>query len=405
MKVAYLMSRYPKITETFILNEVIALEKIGLDISLFPLQREKAKVIHPKALSLMPKVTFTPLLSIEIFVNFCLMCLKHPVKMVSTFFNIIRYNLGCSNFLLGAIAFFPKAVYLSTLFKQQGFTHIHAHFANHPTMVAYVINQLSGIGYSFTAHGSDIHKRQHMLPEKFNAAKFAVMISQYNERFFYTRTGLLHNDKLQIVRCGVDTQLFTPKIHTNNDVTQILCVASLREVKGHCYLIEACAQLKSQEIPFHLTLIGDGPMRGALEAQISQLNLENEVTLLGAQPQQKILESLAISDIFTLTSFQTASGNREGIPVVIMEAMACGLPVVASDVSGIPELVNDGKTGLLCETQNPKSIAEKLSILCSDSETRGTMGMAGRAFVEQEFDLVKNAYKLAKLFKLYAKNN
>jgi len=405
MKVAYLMSRYPKITETFILNEVLALADTGVEVSLFPLQREKASVVHPSALALMHKVTFTPFMSFRIAFAMLKVLFKQPIAFVKTLFNVIRFNFACPNFLLGAIAFFPKAVYLSTLFKQQGITHIHAHFANHPTMVAYVINQLSGIGYSFTAHGSDIHKRQHMLSEKFNAAKFAVMISQYNERFFYTHTGLLHNDKLQIVRCGVDTQLFTPKIHTNNDITQILCVASLREVKGHCYLIEACAQLKSQAIPFHLTLIGDGPMRGALEAQINQLNLENEVTLLGAQPQQKILESLAISDVFTLTSFQTASGNREGIPVVIMEAMACGLPVVASDVSGIPELVNDGKTGLLCETQNPKSIAEKLSILCSDSETRRTMGMAGRAFVEQEFDLVKNAYKLAKLFKHYAKND
>lgn len=402
MKVAYLMSRYPKITETFILNEVIALQAIGVDVSLFPLQKEKTEVIHPKAVSLMPKVTFTPLLSWSIFIALCQMFVKHPIKLISTFSKVIRFNWGCNNFLLGAIAFFPKAVYLVAVFKQLKIEHVHAHFANHPTMVAFVINQLSGISYSFTAHGSDLHKRQHMLREKFDAAKFAVMISNYNQAFFYNHTKINKSDKLHIVRCGVDTQTFTPKPNNSTVLTNILCVASLREVKGHRYLIDACAILKESNIPFHLTLIGDGPMRSLLESQVASLKLSDHITVLGAQAQEVIIDNLAKADIFALTSFQTTSGNREGIPVVIMEAMACAIPVVASDVSGIPELVIDGQTGLLCETQNPSNIAEKLTILCNDKTQREKMGQNGRDFVLSEFDLHKNAQKLASLFRYYS---
>ncbi|MFY8350754.1 glycosyltransferase [Pseudoalteromonas sp. SSM20] len=405
MKVAYLMSRYPKITETFILNEVMAIADNGIDVTLYPLQKEKASVVHPSALALMDKVTFTPFISFKIVAALLKVFFAQPITFLKTLFNVIRYNLVCSNFLLGAVAFFPKAVYLSTLFKKKGIEHIHAHFANHPAMVAYVIYQLSGIGYSFTAHGSDLHKRQQMLKEKFDAAEFAVMISKYNEDFFYQHTKIEKSHKLHIVRCGVDTESFRPKSEKQEKVIKILCVASLREVKGHRYLIDACSLLKKRGISFRLTLIGDGPMRDNIESQIESLKLNEHVTLLGSQPQEVIQKNLAENDIFTLTSFQTSSGNREGIPVVIMEAMACGLPIVASNVSGIPELVEDGVSGLLCETQNPQSIADKLLELCNDDAKRRGMGIQGRKIVLEEFDLQKNANKLAKLFEKFKATN
>ena len=295
-------------------------------------------------------------------------------------------------------------MYLAHLCKEREITHIHAHFANHPAMVAYVIHRLADISYSFTAHGSDLHKRQHMLQEKIAAAKFTVMVSEYNKAFTMQHIDEKYRDKLHILRCGVDTQLFRNKALSkkNKDAIYLLCVASLREVKGHKYLIEACAIIKQQGVPFHLKLIGEGPKRRELEQQITSMGLKEHIQLLGAQPQEVILSHLAQSDIFTLTSFQTKSGNREGVPVVIMEAMACGLPVVASNVSGIPELVLDNKTGLLCGTQNPEDIASKLKSLCLDNERRLQFGIAGRTFIEQEFDLSVNTKKLVALFKTFS---
>lgn len=410
MKIAYLMSRFPKITETFILYEILALQAQGIAVEIFPLQRERTKVMHPEAAAMMDKVRFLPFISFSlIFTN--LACLfRHPINYLSTLLAVLRGTWGSRHYFLGALVFFPKAVGIARQCQQQGVTHVHAHFANHPALVAFIVFRLTGIGYSFTAHGSDLHKRQQMLAEKFKHSRFTVMISQYNKQFFYQKTGLDGGDKMPVIHCGIDPTLFTvadsPTMNSlviNNSVVNspvnILCVASLREVKGHCYLIEACHLLKQRGIAFNLHLAGDGPKHQAIVEQISALDLNEQVILHGAVTRPQVIDLLAQCDIFALSSFQTPSGNREGIPVVIMEAMACGLAVVASRVSGIPELVEDHKTGLLASPQDPGDIADQLEVLILNPTLRKTMGLAGREKVISEFNLQQNIKQLIGRFK------
>ncbi len=409
MKIAYLMSRFPKITETFILYEILALKQQGIAVEVFPLQREHTKVMHPDVEQLLSQVHFLPFISISIIYANLIFLVKNFSNYISTLFEVLKDTRGCSNFFLGALAFFPKAVKIAHECEKSGVTHIHAHFANHPTLVAYVIYRLTGIGYSFTAHGSDLHKRQQMLAKKYLNSRFAVMISQYNKNFFKNETKITALDKMPVIHCGIDLDYFgkntvegkTTQVKRRNLPINLLCIASFREVKGHRYLLEACQLLKLKGICFILHLVGDGPLKQAIKTQIQVLALADHVLMHGALPRDRISDILTTADIFVLTSFQTKSGNREGIPVVIMEAMAAKIAVVASDVSGIPELVENNVTGFLSEPENPQSIADKLELLIVDPVRRIQMGQAGHVKVQNEFDLSKNVAKLCALFKKY----
>lgn len=403
MKIAYLMSRFPKVTETFVVNEIHELLKENIDVGIYPLKQESHSVVQPKAKSLMDRVYYSGVLNGAIIKANLLTLLKQPISYLTTLLSVIKCNISSLNFVVGAIGYFPKAVYLARLMQQHQITHIHAHFVNHPTLVAYIIHQLTGIGYSFTAHGSDLHKRQAMLKEKFESAKFAVMISNYNRDFFYRHTKLEPSDKLHIVRCGFDNDTFLPTVkESHSGPLQILCVASLREVKGHTYLLDAAKVLQERNLDFEMHFIGEGEERSALTEKVNTLQLSKQVFLHGAKTQAEILPFMQQADIFALASFKTKSGNREGIPVVLMEAMAMEVPIVASNVSGIPELVQDTVTGLLAEPQNGNDFAEK--IIQTVTDKNATLERVSRAkhLVGNEFSLSNNAQKLIALFKRYA---
>lgn len=402
MKIGYIMSRFPKLTETFIVNEVSALLDKGIEANLYPINKESYTSIQPRAKALLPRVFFTPLFSSGIFFANLKFALRHPVKYFSVWLKVLFSNISSLNFLLGAVAYYPKAVYLSQLCVEHKITHLHAHFANHPTMIAYVINKLVGIPYSFTAHGSDLHKRQSMLAEKCRCAEFVVMISQYNIDFVGRKVGVSATKNMQLVRCGIDASQFV--YHDKDGISQpvnILCVAALREVKGHKYLIEAASILKQRNVFFKMNFVGEGPKRDILEEMIAANGLEKEVLLCGGKTQDEVADLMRQADIFTLASYKTRSGNREGIPVVLMEAMATGTPVVASDVSGIPELVINEQTGLLAEPQNARDFADKLSLLIENSQLAHELTQKARQHVQQEFDLQGNVEKLVRLFNHY----
>lgn len=399
MKIAYLMSRFPKITETFILYEILALQANNIKVEIYPLLREKEKVMHGDAEKLMPEVNFLPLLSTSVLLTNLTCLMRTPGRYLSTWYSILKGSWGCSNFFWGAIIFFPKAVLLAKHMQRAGITHIHAHFANHPTLVALVIHKLTQIPYSFTGHGSDIHKHQQMLAVKYHSAKFAVMVSRYNKDFVLKNTNITSAERMQVIRCGIDPAQFSVKqdykLHKS---INILCVASLREVKGHRYLIAACAVLQAKAMPFTLHLVGTGPKANAIRRQVKSLGLQAQVHLHGDLTRVEVLAKLQAADIFVLSSYQTKQGNREGIPVGLMEAMATGLPVVASRVSGIPELVEHGHNGLLSKVQDPQDIADKLTLLMTDEAARKQLGESGRRKVCEQYDLNKNVAKLMRLF-------
>lgn len=426
LKVAYMMSRFPKLTETFILYEMLALEDLGIQVEIYPLMRARKTITHPEGGSLWKKMfdlvslpqgelvmhpeakpmvdraNYQPFLSWSILQSQLRALIQKPRKYLGTLITLIRSNWGSWNFLIGGLAIFPKSVYFAEQMKSEGVQHIHAHFANHPAAAAYIIHRIADIPFSFTAHGADLQVDQHMLVEKVEEALFAVTISQFNKEFILDKCGEQYNEKVIVVHCGVDTSIFLPASRSHktdtSQVLNILCVGTMYEVKGHRYLIEACRLLNERGIDFRCHLVGDGPDREKLVRQVDKFRLSDKVIFHGQRTRQEIVGMLQSAHIFSLPSVPTNEGRREGIPVVLMEAMSCGIPVVASAISGIPELIDSEENGILVPPRDAQSLANAFERLYLDPNLRKNLGDAAREKVLREFDLHKNAAALSQFF-------
>ena len=386
-RIAYVMSRFPKVTETFVLREILEVRRHGAEVSLFPLILEKSGVEQPEVAELRPVTDDAPLFSLGMIPAHLRRAVKSPWRYVRTAARVLVSHRGSRRAFTGALATFPKAVAMAEKIERSGATRIHAHFANNPALAAWIVHELTGIPFSFTAHGSDIHRDQSGLRQKVAASDFTVMISEYNRRFVAERCGEDLLPKMTVVHCGIDGDAFSPGEPEERSTFEILCVAALRAVKGHKTLIDACAQLRDAGVDFRCTLIGEGPLRETLEAQLAEKGLEDQVLLEGAKPGPVVRDRMRTADVVVLPSIQDAQGRREGIPVTLMEAMSCETPVVSSRISGIPELVEDGRSGLLTEPGDADQLAEALLRLQGDPELRRELGVRGREKVRSEFIL------------------
>ncbi len=434
--VAYMMSRFPKITETFVLFEMQAMEREGVRIEVYPLLRARntgthpegagvwgkfvellraparEAAMHPEAKPFVERAHYSPLLSLSILAANLASLATHPIRYLHALGALVLDNLGSWNYLLGGLVLFPKTVAAARDMRRRGISHIHAHFGNHPAAMAWVAHRLTGIPYSFTAHGADIQVDQHMLRRKVQDAAFVVTISDYNVRFLVEHCGETARSRIRVIRCGVDTNIFCPAEQGSESSPissptcpppiprplRMVCVGTFYEVKGHRYLIEACRLLRDRGIEFTCSLVGDGPLGEQLRKLAGELGVADSVRFLGRRTRDEIAELLRHSDVLVAPSIPTDSGRREGIPVVLMEAMASGLAVVGSDISGIPELVEDRVNGRLCPPRDPESLAAALAELRDDPQRLECWGRAARHKVLREYHLPTNARRLIALF-------
>lgn len=416
MKVAYIVSRFPKLTETFVLYEMVAMEQCGIQVELYPLMRERTNVFHPEAKPFMARAHFQPLLSWSIIKANLAWLGKHPRRYIGALVDVIRGTLHNYKQFPGALGSFPKSAYFASQMAAEGVTHIHAHFARQPATAAFVIHRLTGIPYSFTAHGSDVHRAPHMLREKVAEARFVVPISNFNRQVILDACQGQFAEKMKVIHVGVDThQAFQPRrwenvrpirshglnqshgLDQSHEPFSFVCIGTLHEVKGQAYLIEACKLLEAAGHDFVCHLVGDGPDRAALE-KLAQSCTPGRIRFHGQITRPEILQLLQSVDLAVTPSVPTRDGRKEGIPTVLMEAMASGLPVVASRLSGIPELVEDGINGYLVAPRDVNGLSQAIESVLLNPERGHQLGAAGRLKVEQEFDLHQNAACLAALF-------
>jgi glycosyltransferase involved in cell wall biosynthesis len=395
VRVAYVMSRFPKLTETFVLFEMLALSELGFEVEVFPLLRERERAVHAQARALVERAYYTPFLSPAILAAQFHFLARSPRAYLATLFQVFLRTLPSPNFLAGAFVFFPKSVLFAREMQRRGVAHVHAHFANHPALAALIVHRLTGIPFSFTAHGSDLHVDQTALGWKIAESAFAVSVSEYNREFVRERAGSPAADKLIVIHCGVDLAQFERAAPGAGATFEILCVAALRTVKGHRHLIDACALLSAAGVPFRCHLVGGGPLERELATTIERAGLGGRVLMHGPQPREAVLERMRSAHVLVQPSIVDRAGRREGIPVTLMEAMATGLPVVASRLSGIPELIEDGRSGLLVEAGDARALADALARLRAEPELCASLGREARARVEAAFDLRRNARSLA----------
>ena len=418
--VAYVVSRFPKLTETFILYEILALEAQGVRVELFPLLRAKSTsspseggsvwrklierirpsegvmTMHPEARPLVTRAHYTPFISVPILAANWRVFRRGPRTYLRAVATIVADNLGSPNFLLGGLAIIPKAVYIGEMMRSRGVQHVHAHFANHPATAAWIIHATSGLPYSFTGHGADLQVDQHMLRRKVRGARAVVTISEYNRAFIAGHTEI-DPSRINVIHCGVDTQQFTPRkiaVEGAPSAVHLLCIGTFYEVKGHRYLLEACRVLIDRGRAVTLDLIGEGPDEAELRGLVVALRLTDSVSFLGPRTRDEVIRALQDADALVVPSVPTESGRREGIPVVLMEAMASGIPVIASNISGIPELVEHERSGLLVQPRDPAAIADAVDRIILEPGLAERLSIGGRAHVVAEFDLQTNATRL-----------
>ena len=398
-RVAYVMSRFPKLSETFVLFEMLWMQRHDVDVSVYPLLLERTDVLHAEARQLVKRAHVAKPLSASTMGAIWHYLRRDPGKLLSAGTQVIRATAAPRRAFLANLGTLPRAAWMAREMEREGIEHIHAHFATSATTAAYVINRLTGIPFSFTAHAQDIYLNQRMLAEKVRAAAFVVTISEFNKRFITAIAGLAAADKIHVIHCGVDIDLFQPPDHERRPGPfRIACIGRLVEMKGQTHLVEACRRLAGDGIAYQCSIVGAGPCRQALERQIVESGLSDRVTLLGAQPREVVLATIRDADAVVLPAIVTKEGRMEGISVALMESLACERAVVGTNISGIPELVIDGVTGLLVEPGDATALAAALKRLESDPALREQLGQAGRLKVIHEFDLDTNSASLRELF-------
>jgi glycosyltransferase involved in cell wall biosynthesis len=320
--------------------------------------------------------------------------------MTGAWLRMVRENAANPKFLLRALVLFPKVVMMARDMEKQGVTHIHAHYATHPALAAWIIHRLTGIPYSVTVHAHDIFVDQEMLATKLGEADFVVAISRFNREYLKTHVGSWIEEKTHVIHCGIEPQAYARRGAPAEDAGrfEILNIGSLQPYKGQEVLVRACAQLRDQLVPLRCRIVGGGELQASLQHLIGELQLDGVVELCGPKTQSEVAHMLGETSCYAQPSVITATGKMEGIPVALMEALACGLPVVATRISGVPELVRDQETGLLVPPEDPSALADALLAVYRDPDAAGRLGQAGRELVLKEFELKTNVAQLSNLF-------
>lgn len=400
--IGYIVKAWPRLSETFILNEIISLERRGVPIRIFSVKERDPGPAHSKIAQVRAKVTylaFWPNWKRTIRGNLRTFC-RQPGRYLRVLLEAIKVNVIRDHRFAPPWHFF-EAAYLTDILFREPVGHLHAHFASTPTLVALYTHRLSGLPYTFTAHAKDIYVSDpNMFRVKLEEARAVVTCTQYNRGFLSTQYGPLCDGKVHCIYHGLDVSQFNFQWSTKVDSSEpmILSVARLVEKKGLSDLIASADILRRRGRVFHLEIIGSGPQREALQAQAKRLGLADWVRLPGAQAHDLVCVAYQRASVFVLPSVIASNGDRDGIPNVLLEAMASGVPVVSTPVSGIPELIESGLDGLLVPPNDPTALAEAIDKLLASQQLRENLARAARGKVESAFSLDASAERLLAIF-------
>jgi colanic acid/amylovoran biosynthesis glycosyltransferase len=395
MKLAYLTSQYPATSHTFISREVAAVRALGTELDTFSVRPPAAAELQHPALAAEAASTFT-LLS-QPLMRFASSHVRafatKPGRYFRTLFLATRHRPpGLKAFAL-AFAHFAEAIVLADELKRRGLTRLHNHFANSGATVGYLATSFLRMPWSFTMHGisETDYPAGLMLGRKIEAAEFVACVSWFGRAQAMRLVSPDHWDKLHVVRCGLPLRTL-PAATGSGGGTRFVCVGRLSPEKGHAGLLEAFSRLGCDRSDLQLVLVGDGPDLDRLKRRADALSIAGQVTFAGRCGEKDALAWIARSDILVLPSFM------EGLPIVLLEAMAIGTPVIATRVAGIPELVDDGRNGLLFTPSDWDALAECMRRLADDPALRTKLARQGRKAVESEFDIDRSAAAMRDLF-------
>lgn len=396
MKIAYIVSLFPKISETFILREMEVLKERGVDLLVVSLKRGAEPLRHAGAEPFMDVLIHAPSPSAALL-SFGASLLTRPLATLGVLARVALAHLGRPLLLAKSLPLVFVASWVARRLRSEGVEHVHAHWATYPAQVAWGVRALGGIPYSMTAHAHDIFLPNPMLPEKVLRSTFTATVSEFNRRWIAGICGAGAAERLEIVRCGVPLDEFALRNGAPPPGGGIVSVGRLVDYKGFPTLLEAVAILASRGRRIACTIVGDGPLLGELRARAAAAGLQDTVHLVGAQTQSQVRDLLSRAEICVLASQRGHDGQMDGIPVVLMEALALGVPAISTRISGIPELVEDDRTGLLVPPEDAVALAGAVERLLDDGALAARLAEEGRRRVEAHYDARANADRLLAL--------
>jgi glycosyltransferase involved in cell wall biosynthesis len=391
MHLGYVVKRYPRFSETFIVNEILAHERAGIPVHIFAMRRVNEPYFQPILGEVRSPVTYihdsTP--KDERFWA----ALKLGAAQLPGFWAKLDALQAAEP------ADVLQAIELAVEARLVGISHFHAHFATIATRIAQLAAHFAGIGYSFTGHAKDIFHKDvdgETLREKMMHATAVVTVSDFNLQWLRTHHGAAAHHVTRVYN-GLrltDFPYCAPDPHSR----KIVAVGRLVEKKGFESLIEACARLKADGIDFECTIIGEGPRGDRLRDMIARLGLGDLVSMPGALPRDAVAAAFRGAAVSVMPCVVAEDGDRDGLPTVLIEAMALGTPCVSTNVTGIPEIVRDAQTGLCVRQRDPDALATALGRLLANPALRTRLSQNGRALIEAEFDVDRNAATLRDIF-------
>jgi len=402
-RIAYVASLFPKLTETFILREVQEMERAGIAVSLFSIRPRPSEPFHADARPYLEKTHYASWFGLKHITAFISLLLRRPWGVLQGLAYLgqdllahARYPGTAAKTLLCA----PKMFLFTRYMEREGVAHVHGHFANIPTTLTVFAARVLGITYSFTGHALDIFVpvNQSGLPSKIGGAQFVATCTGFNTKILgrFCRTDA-DRSKIVLNYHGLDLNKYVAT--DARDERRIVAGGRLVEQKGLPYLVEAAAVLRDRGVSVRIEIIGDGPQRSLLEQAIARHGLQESVALVGSMPHERLVELMRTSAMIVLPCIETRERFMDGIPNILIESLALEVPVITTQLSGIPELVVDGETGLLAPPQDASALADAIELLLRDPARGRDLGRKGRARVESMFDLGRNAQELVRRFR------
>lgn len=393
MKLLVIVSEFPKVTETFAYRNIVEYNRLGHEAWLFHIKPyRKSETVHGFFRPFLDRVFSRSYFGFQsigaVVAEWC----REPGRMARLTAHLVSAHWREPKRGAAVAALYPKAVALGRWCRTQDVDHIHGEFAGHPTNAAFIASHVSGVPFSFTAHANDIFVSQAMLTDKARAASFVRTISTFNIAFLQRLPGF-PADRLRLIRCGVaaceveEIGIDTPD---SQDGLRILYVGSLIRKKGVTHLLEALSRLPKHMI-WTARIIGGGDLEASLQAKCADLGLDDRVSFEGAQPSETVAAAHQWAHVLVVPSVPGTGGRVEGIPVVLMEAMARGRVVLASALSGIPELVEDKVTGYLTQAGDAQSIATAIAGVAQNWDEAAKVAKAGQTRIRESYLIENNA--------------
>ena len=389
--VGYVLKRYPRFSETFVVNEILALEKAGVQVDIF-------------ALGPVNETHFQEAIS---RVRAPVHRIRHQFHDTELYWQLlVQARKALPEFRrLAHLAddhdwvTVGQAVLLAMQAQSKGIRHLHAHFGTQAATVARLAAAFAGIHYSFTAHAKDIYHQYEepvQLDLKIRDAAFTVTVSDYNVDYLRTHFGA-PTDRTHRIYNGLDLSAF-PYYPPINRPSHVVAVGRLVEKKGFPFLIEAIGLLRDRGVDCRCTLVGDGPMRPLLQERIEELGLTDRVQLAGVRPLPEVSAFLKGAAVLVAPSIISEGGDRDGLPTILVEGMALGTPCISTQVVGIPELIRDHETGLCVPPNDAKVLADAIAEMLGNPTMARLLADNARALIESEYDVHRNTARLRDLF-------